>query len=215
MDCKYKLHYFKLRGRGEPIRLMFAYRGVPFEDYQISLEEWPSKKSAYPNGQIPLLEVNGTKVAQSLAIYRYLAKQLNLNGKSDLETFQLDSTAELFRDFIDQSLPYIQFLTGFRSGDKNQLRNDHFLPAVEKFLPQIEKKLREAGSGWFGQSGLSFVDFYIAEANKDLWYRTIRTLNNVEGELLKKFPLIQRHNSDFYKLPELKDYLEKRGQLPF
>ncbi|KAI6187529.1 CRE-GST-13 protein [Aphelenchoides besseyi] len=33
MALQYKLHYFAIRSRGEPIRLMFTYRGVPFENH--------------------------------------------------------------------------------------------------------------------------------------------------------------------------------------
>ncbi|VDP55387.1 unnamed protein product [Heligmosomoides polygyrus] len=41
----YALHYFDVRGRGEAIRLMFAYYDVPFEDHRISHEDWPKFKA--------------------------------------------------------------------------------------------------------------------------------------------------------------------------
>lgn len=42
---KYKLTYFDIRGRAEPIRLLFAVAQVPFEDKRIAGQEWPSLKS--------------------------------------------------------------------------------------------------------------------------------------------------------------------------
>jgi hypothetical protein len=43
---KYKLHYFAIRFRAEPIRLMFAYKKVPFDDFRIDQKDWPTLKSS-------------------------------------------------------------------------------------------------------------------------------------------------------------------------
>ncbi|VDK51161.1 unnamed protein product [Cylicostephanus goldi] len=40
----YRLHYFDVRGRGEPIRLIFEYYGAKYDDHRIKEEEWPSLK---------------------------------------------------------------------------------------------------------------------------------------------------------------------------
>jgi glutathione S-transferase len=42
---QYKLYYFPLRARAEAIRLVFHYKGIPFEDVRIPRDEWESKKS--------------------------------------------------------------------------------------------------------------------------------------------------------------------------
>ncbi|VDN54768.1 unnamed protein product [Dracunculus medinensis] len=41
----YKLLYFPIRGRAEPIRLLFHFAQVPFEDEIITFEKWPSRKA--------------------------------------------------------------------------------------------------------------------------------------------------------------------------
>lgn len=41
---KYKLIYFDVRAVGEPIRLIFAYAKVPYEDKRIPFKEWPAIK---------------------------------------------------------------------------------------------------------------------------------------------------------------------------
>lgn len=42
----YRLIYFNFKGRGELIRFLFAGAGVPFQDVQITKNEWPKVKSS-------------------------------------------------------------------------------------------------------------------------------------------------------------------------
>lgn len=45
MSVKYKLIYFAEKGRGEPIRWLFAYGNIPYEDYRVSsLDDWAKMK---------------------------------------------------------------------------------------------------------------------------------------------------------------------------
>lgn len=52
-----------------------------------------------PYGQMPVLEIDGKQYAQSVALARYLAKQVGLAGKDDLENLQIDMAVDLFTDF--------------------------------------------------------------------------------------------------------------------
>ena len=42
----YRLTYFKLRGTGEIVRLVFAAAGVQYEDNRIEMSQWPQLKSS-------------------------------------------------------------------------------------------------------------------------------------------------------------------------
>lgn len=122
--ASYKLVYFNVMGLGEPIRFLLSYGGVEFQDIRInhSSEEWSNMKSsipfftlfpyefhdlqlyfnvfsATPFGQLPTLEINGKVYSQTLPICRYLAKQFNLLGKTDLDTLQIDAIASALYDF--------------------------------------------------------------------------------------------------------------------
>lgn len=100
--AKYKLIYYDLPGRGEPIRWMLAYGRVPFEDYRIRevpayiapdspRPEWTALKPNTPFGTLPVLLVEGRYLGESYAIGRYLGRTCGLAGANDWETAQADS----------------------------------------------------------------------------------------------------------------------------
>merc|ERR1711936_1391862 len=91
MAPKVKLTYFNLRGRAEPSRLLLAYGGIKFEDCRITPgfedpKEWMALKPKTPYGSLPLLEWNGTNVAQSMAIARFIARDEAAMKKHATET---------------------------------------------------------------------------------------------------------------------------------
>ena len=102
----YKLTYFNGRGRAEVSRLIFAAAGQKYEDVRVEEGQWPSLKSQMPLGQIPVLEVDGTKLPQSAAIARFLAKQFQLAGKDNLEQAKVDAVADTIGDILTASTPY-------------------------------------------------------------------------------------------------------------
>jgi prostaglandin-H2 D-isomerase / glutathione transferase len=55
--------------------------------------------SAMPMGQMPVLEVDGRRVHQSLAMCRYIAKQIKLNGTDAFEDLQIDAIVDTINDF--------------------------------------------------------------------------------------------------------------------
>lgn len=54
--------------------------------------------SAAPFGQGPLLEIDGKRLWQSVAIQRYVADLVGLRGSDDWEKFQIDMMAETLWD---------------------------------------------------------------------------------------------------------------------
>ncbi|OWA55174.1 putative Glutathione S-transferase 4 [Hypsibius exemplaris] len=97
---KYKLIYFNAPAKAEPLRWMFAYGGVPFEDFRIKERpqivtgkpnpEWDELKQKLPFGVVPVLEVNGEYLGEGAAIARYLAPKCGLAGANEWETAQAD-----------------------------------------------------------------------------------------------------------------------------
>ncbi|KAI6177877.1 Protein CBR-GST-6.1 [Aphelenchoides bicaudatus] len=193
----YKLHYFPLRARAEAIRLMFLYKGVKFEDEIVFWNEWKDKKPTFPINTLPVLEIDGKhQISQSWAILRYVAKKLGLAGKDDMEAAQLDQVLELWRDWDNAATPWMSVLAGFSQENPNEFLNEKVIPALEKYGPQFEHLLRESGSGFFGRSGISYVDFYIADQ--------VYTLHKYRPEAMEAyFPYLVEHMKRVHALPGL------------
>lgn len=58
-----------------------------------------------PLGQMPVLEVDGLKMAQSAAIARYLANKYNLAGKTDIDKYRADMFTETLNE-LGQKFPW-------------------------------------------------------------------------------------------------------------
>ncbi|XP_005112690.2 probable glutathione S-transferase 5, partial [Aplysia californica] len=94
----YRLLYFDQTGRGEILRFLFALGGQKYEDVIISQESWPKFKQTVPFGVLPVLEIDGKRYSQSVALAVYLAKQFGYNGKTDLESLAVLEVVQLVQD---------------------------------------------------------------------------------------------------------------------
>ena len=69
----YKLHYFNLFARGEPIRMALWYAKVPHQDHVVPFDYWRELKPQLPFGQLPALELpDGRFLAQTDSILQYI-----------------------------------------------------------------------------------------------------------------------------------------------
>ena len=89
----YKFNYFNGRGRGELTRLIFAASGTSYTDNRIDyFTEWPARQNETPIGQLPYLVIDDSIILpQSITIARYIAKQTNLAGQTNLEQVKIYS----------------------------------------------------------------------------------------------------------------------------
>ncbi|XP_026330565.1 glutathione S-transferase 2-like [Hyposmocoma kahamanoa] len=100
---KVVLHYFPLKALGEGPRMLLAYGGQEFEDHRVPEEQWPDFKPKMPFGQMPVLEINGKKYAQSVAISRYLGRKYGLAGDNIEEDFEIDQNVDFYTDLRNRA----------------------------------------------------------------------------------------------------------------
>uniref|UniRef100_A0A914DV08 glutathione transferase n=1 Tax=Acrobeloides nanus TaxID=290746 RepID=A0A914DV08_9BILA len=198
---KVKLTYFAARGWAEASRMILHYSGVPFEDKRVTMEEWPSFKASTPFGKMPVLEYNGQTLPESQAIARFLARKYGLAGKDDWEQAQVDSVADLYKDFGQKIRAYFNVAMGRGEGDKDALLKE-FMEAFEEQMGHVENFLKTAKNGFLMPSGLTWIDFLAAELHD--------TLGNVIPDLYKNHHEIVKHSEKVHSLPQLQEYLQNR-----
>ncbi|KAI1709687.1 putative glutathione S-transferase 5 [Ditylenchus destructor] len=205
----YKLHYFDSRGWAEPIRLILQYAGQKYYEERYSIPDWetywPEKKKAFPYEKVPVLEVDGKQLAECYAIARFLALQYDLAGRDAWERAKVDEIADFHKDVAREIAPYFQTKRGYREGDAAKLRESVFLPALEKYFPFFLKRLQESGSGYFVKSGITWVDFLVAD------YLTNVVIHG-DGVLESQFPNLEEYRQRILRNPKIKDYISSRKQ---
>jgi len=127
------LHYFNIKGRGEPIRMTFAACGATYREVPIDFGEMKANAgtSAVPFGQAPQLELeDGTVLTQMTAVMRFIAASHRpaLIGDSILMRANVDM---LLNATDDLYLKYISCVYGssLSNDAKQKLWAQHFDPA--------------------------------------------------------------------------------------
>ncbi|KAH7670035.1 GST-5 protein [Aphelenchoides avenae] len=216
MAPKYKLYYFDLRARAEPIRMLFHYVGQPFEDVAVSLNPWDNWlefKPKTPLGQLPYLEVieDGREtlvVAHSIAILRYLAKKFGLEAETVDEQAVCDMYAGHVEDVLQRGLHYLWTKIGLEPVEKEpELRKSVFLPAAKEFGEALEKQLAKNGNGFVVGKKLAWVDFHVA-CFTDMYMQGIKTV-------FSHYPLVEKHRLTVFEIPAINEYLKKRPDYPY
>ncbi|KAK1948359.1 Glutathione S-transferase 1 [Phytophthora citrophthora] len=158
---KLKLTYFPFAGRAEPIRLAFFIGGIDFEDERMSFEEYAKVKSNLPYSQLPVLEVDGEPVAQSLAILRYAGTLAGLYPTTDtLAAVHVDEIFNLIDEMFNN--PEWRATIGERDPDKLQkIREGLSKGIIPKTLESLEKRVAAFEGKYATESKLNVADLAV------------------------------------------------------
>ena len=198
MAPKVKLTYFNLRGRGEAARLLLAYGGIEYEDCRINPAfvdnaEWMELKPTTPYGSLPLLEWNGVVLAQSLAIARFVAKEVGLAGRNPMECAQVDEIVDAVNDML------VAGSKAMFSNDEEQMKK-YFTDSLPHSLGQLEKRLIGRGGQYFVGNSISWADVQLYSFCSGLQ----------DQSCLHKVPKIKNLMDRVGNIPNIKDWVEKR-----
>ncbi|ESO99542.1 hypothetical protein LOTGIDRAFT_231125 [Lottia gigantea] len=196
----YKYVYFDLRGRGEIVRLTFLAAGVKFDDVRIARSEWPGDhKAATPFGQLPYLEIDGKKFAQSIGIARYIARENGLYGDNALDGLKIDQVVGFGQDyFMKWATAFFEQDEDKKKGLQEKLKNEH----LPKFLGDLEKLLTENGTEYFVSSKLSLADLSVYDVCENSYIQSPEVYNN--------YPKLVANRKLVRSYPKLDSYLSER-----
>ncbi|CAD5220212.1 unnamed protein product [Bursaphelenchus okinawaensis] len=199
----YKLYYFDARNIAEPIRQVFTYAKVEFDDVRVTQEEWPELKERMPYGKVPVLEVDGKQLTESSAILWYVAEKYKLTGRNEWEKAKVGELNDILKDFRSELAPWFYAKAGIRDPETEAERYESVAkPVTKKFLERFSQVLRTHQGGFYVGNKETFVDFAIADY--------IFTLNKMAPDLLAERQDLLQHVERIHNLPQLKKYIESR-----
>uniref|UniRef100_A0A914W3X4 Uncharacterized protein n=1 Tax=Plectus sambesii TaxID=2011161 RepID=A0A914W3X4_9BILA len=200
----YKLIYFNFYGRAETIRFLFHLAGVPYEEVDIDIPDWSSKKSETRWGFLPELEVDGKKLAQSNAINFYLAKQFGFIGQDDWEAARI---LEFLTGWEDLFPKFIAAFFEQNTEKKTELEKTAIESAMKPFYQNLERCLDENGAGYLVGDKLTVADIN-AMVN-------LTGFEEVAPGVLGVFPKLVAYNKRIQDEPKIKEWIDKRPKIPF
>ncbi|KAM6044257.1 glutathione S-transferase 2-like [Chlamydotis macqueenii] len=189
------LGYWDIRGLAHAIRLLLEHTETPYQEkrYRIGsapdfdLSDWTKEKEKlgldFPN--LPYLIDGNTKLTQSNAILRYIARKHKMCGETEEEKLRVDL---LENQIMDLRMSFAQMCY---SADFEKLK-----PA---FLEQLPGKLRDlsrflGSRKWFAGEKLTFVDFlaYDVLDRLHMFVPNCPELQGNLGQFLQRFEALEK-----------------------
>nr|QWV59559.1 glutathione S-transferase sigma 2 [Lasioderma serricorne] len=204
MAPQYKLTYFPVKALGEPIRFLLRYGGIEFEDFRFDRENWPQIKPNMPFGQVPILEIDGKVAHQSVAICRYLAKQVKLVGKDDWEDLEIDAMVDTINDFR-------QKIANYHYETDEAIKETRKGPLFKEILPFYQERLdaiAKSNNGYLCSGRLTWADMYFVGL--------LDYLNAMaKVDLTEKFPNLQAVKNNVLAISQIKEWVAVRPESEF
>uniref|UniRef100_A0A914PVK4 Glutathione S-transferase n=1 Tax=Panagrolaimus davidi TaxID=227884 RepID=A0A914PVK4_9BILA len=202
----YELLYLNLGARATPIRLMLTYLGIPFKDTTFEMQkDWPLLKPSLPFGQGPVLVIDKTtKIAQTVAIMHFLAKEHGLEPEGNLNQAFAEMFAHQCQDAILAVRPWIWTILHNESEEKiaeawNTIGAPQFRDTFAKYF---EAHLKKNRSGYLVGDKMTWVDFLAANLCEMMQHLG-------KSSVLDDYPNLRLHWESIYTHPKLVAAVEK------
>jgi len=201
---QYKLYYFDMRGLAEPIRLAFTQAGVPFEDVRVQRDDWPQQKEKMPFGQMPVLEVDGKKLSQFMAIMRYVARKYGLEADDEWDRAVGDELATSWLDMQVKS-------AGAWAETDKELKKQKFQQVIDEFvkprLKIMDERMAKSSSGFIAGNKVTWPDFVV--------YNTLGMVTDFLKVSLSAYPHVEKFFKKVDELPKVKEWHSKHPDSKF
>jgi len=214
MAAAAKLYYFHGRGRSQQARWVLAAAGVPFHNVCLSSSREMSQMrqdDQLTYGQLPMLEIDGIKLSQSMAIVRHAARLGQLEGKSPAESARID---ELVEGISDARGPIIGF--PFQRSPEAALQQ--LLGSVQKYFPIFEKLISDNRSEPYAVgASLSVADVLLTEfveSSREA-VESIYGGDQAAKLVLAPYPRLRALHQHVLSLPQIKSFMTSDNWFPF
>ena len=157
-----------------------------------------------PYGQLPVLDVDGVRIAQSVAIARFCGKRAGLYPTSDLDQARVDELMDTATQITGLLGPSFSESDPERRTEMRAKLVAHDLP---KWFGFLEARLLANGdSGFLVGDGLTIADLLIW---KLLGWFTGGILDGVPTSVLNEHSHLQRHFQRIDALPQIREWMDR------
>lgn len=203
------LTYFQGRGRAELTRLMLEVCGITYQERTITkalLDQLREGGELFFQ-QLPLLELDGMKLVQSVAMVRYIARTHDMYGSSPVEAYQCDMIADGLADLKEH---FIKFADYQQRKEDPQAYDSMLKGKLPRYLSAMEKQLSRNGKS---DTALFLVGNKLSHADVAL----LEVLELVEEQypgVVREYPLLARFHHRMREMDRVRDYLSSTRRHP-
>ena len=198
----YKLYYFRIRGRGEQIRLFLHALKLPFEDVLVKREQFLELKAQGPAtlsfGSLPMLEDGEFRICQGPVVLSYLAHKHDAAPDDPQLSARAD---EIAWGAEDLRMRYFKLL-----GDDGEKAQAEFVAGDWKtrWLPNLNGLLeRNGGNGYFIGEQLTHADIA-------MWDALNAFQENIPSASLDGYAALQAFYDSFGRRQAVSAYIKSR-----
>jgi glutathione S-transferase len=208
---KFVLGYWGIRGLAAPARMMLEYASAQYVDVQYgspAAPDWQKQdkpKLIQQNALInlPYVMLGDKLVTQSNAVFAFIGKRLNLNGRGDDNQTANDEILCQAKDLRDAviGMVYADSKSKYQTEMKKHLTDGGAITNYTKF----EGYLKQRGSAFFCGNKPCSGDFHVWEM-LDQHELMCKDLN--VPSIIEKYPLLKAYYEKFKALPQLASYFD-------
>lgn len=160
--------------------------------------------------RVPVLTVDGSfTIGQSKAIERFVAKQFNLMGDSDLEEAAIDAFCEHIRDIKDANAR-ARTAAGSDDEERKKASEDFMDSTLPHWLSSLEAIASPYGT-LAGGASISLADISLYQMTKEYFAQNEQKVD----EALANCPKLRQSISKVQEHPGIKKYIANRPQTMF
>lgn len=209
-----KLYYFHGRGKSQQSRWVLAAAGIPFQNVCLSTAAEiqalrQEKKLTY--NQVPMLEIDGMRLTQSMAIVRHAARLGKLEGATPVEQARVDEIVEGISDARNGLIGF-----PFQRDAMDACRQ--YLGSVQKYFPIFEELAARNSSQPFAVgNALTVADVLLAELVDNSYEAVYSAADEQQAEqhILKPYPRLSALHSHVLSLPQIQAFKSSPNWFPF
>ena len=201
-----RLVYVDGRGLAELARLMFVAKGVAYVDERSAGAAALKPTGRLPFDQIPVLELpNGFTIAQSQAIYRYIAREYGLYGANNLEAAKIDMICEVLQDLrTAHSNP--RLIPEEKKAAETTTIGEETLPRWMGYLEKL-LKANHNGEGFFVGDAITMADLAVQNF--------VFAVKPMYPTILDHAPTVAAHYDRISAYPGVAEWIKKRPVTQF